>query len=128
MWALAALMSVSGAPWPVVGAAAAIAVAPVPGVGVLILIAIGQRSIRNRAAKHLDPETALLRSLSAHVGAGLTLREAVATAPHDAVSAHARRLCLAGSSMTEVGKALGSELVVSGRRLAALCAMSNLLL
>lgn len=126
MWVLVAIMTVVGVPWPIVGSAAIMVAAPIPGVCVLVLIAVGQRLIGRRTSKSVDPETTLLRRLAAHVSAGLTLREAVAAAPHDVVSEHARRLCLAGSSMTEVGEALGSDLAVSGRRLAALCAMSEL--
>ena len=125
-WVFVAFLSLAGVPLQIVGAVALVAVAPIPGLVLLMLVAVGQSVLKHRTKSRSDPETALLRSLAAHVAAGLTLREAVVTAPRDLVSAATRRLCQAGSSMAQVGSALGSDLVVTGRRLAALCAMSEL--
>lgn len=126
MWVATGLGALLGAPWIVVGSMAVIAVAPVPGVIALAGASVAMHVVRRRRSAAERSESALLRSLAADVAAGLTLRQAIVTSQDVIVPARARRLCAAGSPMAEVGEALGSELPVSGRRLAALCAMSEL--
>lgn len=126
IWVAAALAASVGAPWIVVGSIALVAIAPIPGVALLSAAAVTHHAVTRRKGIRSATETVLLRSLAARVTAGLTLREAIATSPEDLVSQKARRLCLAGSSMAEVGAAVGSALPINGRRLASLCAMSEL--
>jgi Flp pilus assembly protein TadB len=126
IWIVAALATVFGVPWIALGALALIAVAPIPGVILLALVSVGHTVVARSKRATANTETALLRSLAASVTAGLTLREAIATSSADLVSLRARRLCVAGASMAEVGAVFGSELPVNGARLASLCAMSEL--
>jgi hypothetical protein len=126
IWIVASVAVVARVPWIVVGSIVLIAVAPVPGVVILALATTGHHLLARSKTRRSDTETTLLRGLAASVGAGLTLRQAIVTAPDQSVSGATRRLCLAGASMAEVGAALGSELALNGRRLASLCAMSEL--
>lgn len=122
----ASLAALAGVPWVIVGSVMVVGVAPVPGVIVLAAAAVALRWVRDRSDHAPDRETRLLRSLAAKAAAGTTLRQAISSVPDDIVTPHVRRLCAAGSPMGDIGDALGSELEVNGRRVAALCTMSEL--
>ncbi len=122
----ASLAALTGAHWIIVGSVIVVGAAPIPGVIVLAASAIALRWVKGRSDRDPDRETRLLRGLAAKVAAGTTLRQAISSVPDAIVTPHVRRLCAAGSSMGDVGDALGSELKVNGRRVAALCAMSEL--
>lgn len=110
---VAALLVVD-VPLPVVAIVGFAMVAP--AWGLVLAVPVGAIHLwRNRAARPSASDTGpFLRSLTADVAAGRTLRQAVADSTSPIVDDHVRRLCVAGAPMGDVASALAPNLDGTG--------------
>ncbi|MCB1246091.1 MAG: hypothetical protein KDB69_02355 [Acidimicrobiia bacterium] len=124
MWVMVAIAAFAGLPWVLVGAAAIAAWHPLVAVGALTTVVGIQTVHRRRGREHRD-ESILLRRVGSRIRSGATLRAAIAELPASSVGPLVGRLCRSGAPMADIGDAIAEHLPTTGRRFAALCAMSE---
>ncbi len=113
-------------PWVYVGAAAAFWLSPLLGVALGVSL-VGWEIIRRRRAGGGTgrDEAAFLRGLAGAVGAGATVRHAVAATNSSIVDDGIRRLCDVGMPMKAVGDLMRPELPVTGRGFSVVTELSE---
>lgn len=123
--ALAALC-ILGAPWIALGLSIALWVSPKVGIAVVVALAVAG-AVKNRQQRRSAPsESVFLRSLAGAMLAGATLREAIHQSDSPAVSSLARRLCVLGAPMTDIGAEVRPNLLATGEAFAVLMTMSDM--
>lgn len=112
--AMVAALLVAGAPTGVIALVGVAMVAPVWGLVLAVPVGVLHWLRRRRSDPRPHDVAPFLRSVTADVSTGRTLRQAIAGSTSPVVDDHVRRLCGAGAPMGDVASALAPRLEGAG--------------